>query len=203
MEFVCRFFWNLWCGWRDLNPHANFKMVQYLFLRVAYTAISASQHSKNTNDCMPMCDKLCPNARGGVWATLPLVVIDIPSLPVMYLNLQNLHFKFSLIMIWCGSTFHDIREKLMLKLLTQILFFTALTACGSVGDSNYQSLTNSDEEQSTVISSSSSTYQRIGNTTFGSDGTSYQRIGNTTFSSDGTTYQLVDRHQFSMPTTTL
>ena len=57
------------------------KLEPYLFLRVAYTATSASQHSKNTNDCMPMCDKLCPNIRGGAWATLPLTDTYIWALP--------------------------------------------------------------------------------------------------------------------------
>ncbi|MGB0246706.1 MAG: hypothetical protein ACPF9Z_08705, partial [Paracoccaceae bacterium] len=51
---------NKWCGWRDLNPHANSKLAPYLFLRAAYTAISASQHSNHINGCMPMCDRMCP-----------------------------------------------------------------------------------------------------------------------------------------------
>tara|TARA_B110000858_G_C17769977_1_gene459084 strand:- start:230 stop:418 length:189 start_codon:yes stop_codon:yes gene_type:complete len=43
---------------------------------------------------------------------------------------------------------------------------------------------------STLIATSSiagTTYQSIGNTTFGSDGTTYQSIGNSVFGSDGTT----------------
>ena len=47
------------------------KLEPYLFLRVAYTAISASQYTTNTDVCVPMCDKMCPNIRGGAWATPP------------------------------------------------------------------------------------------------------------------------------------
>ena len=37
----------------------------------------------------------------------------------------------------------------------------------------------------------SSTYQRVGTTTYGSNGTSYQHVGNTTYGSNGTTSQQV------------
>jgi len=53
----------------------------YLFLRVAYTAISASQYTTNTDVCVPMCDKMCPNIRGGAWVTPPSHDIYTQSLP--------------------------------------------------------------------------------------------------------------------------
>ena len=49
---------------------------------------------------------------------------------------------------------------------------------------SYQNIGN------TSFGSDGSTYQSIGNTTFGSDGNSSQRIGNTNFNSDGSTLGL-------------
>jgi len=46
-------------------PHGlqKLKVAPYQFLRVTYTAISASQHSNHINGCVPMCDNMCPRLR--------------------------------------------------------------------------------------------------------------------------------------------
>jgi hypothetical protein len=70
------------------------------------------------------------------------------------------------------------------------------SAAGSVSKSkrpDYSSINDgkggASGNNSRIIGGSGTSFQRIGNTTFGSDGTIYNQIGNTTFGSDGTTYQ--------------
>jgi hypothetical protein len=61
--------------------------------------------------------------------------------------------------------------------------------------------------QSTLIPVASgrglTTYNTIGNTTFGSDGSTIQRVGNTHFSSDGTTYNTIGNTTFGSDGSTM
>jgi len=52
------------------------------------------------------------------------------------------------------------------------------------------------QAQSNLHGQPGTSYQRIGNTTFGSDGSSSQRIGNTTFGSDGSSSQRIGNTTF-------
>jgi len=63
------------------GTHCNFFIYLRQFLRAAYTAISASQHSNHINGCVPMCDRMCPNIRGGAWATLSPMDTYYQTLP--------------------------------------------------------------------------------------------------------------------------
>ena len=65
------------------------------------------------------------------------------------------------------------------------LFIGALFATVASAQTTYQQIGN------ITYGSDGRTYQQIGNITYGSDGTTQQQIGNTTYGSDGRTHQQI------------
>ena len=53
------------------------------------------------------------------------------------------------------------------------------------------------QAQTVIHGQPGTSYQTIGNSTFGSDGTSYQKIGNSTFGSDGSSSQRIGNSTFN------
>lgn len=73
----------------------------------------------------------------------------------------------------------------------------AQTTYNRIGNVTYGSDgTSYNRVGSTTYGSDGSTYNRVGSTTYGSDGTTYNRVGNTTYGSDGSTASRVGNSTF-------
>lgn len=79
-----------------------------------------------------------------------------------------------------------------------------LTTYNKVGNTTFGSDGSSIQKVgNTYFSSDGSMYNTVGNTTFGSDGSTMQKVGNTYFHSDGTTYNKVGNTTFGSDGSTI
>jgi hypothetical protein len=78
---------------------------------------------------------------------------------------------------WVDKDFHTIKEECKMRIC--LLVFGVVATSSVLAQTSYQQIGN------TTYGSNGTSYQQIGNTTYGSNGTSYQQIGNTTYGSNG------------------